>query len=89
MFCALHAGQNFHLVAMAREPALRGLLASLWLLCILSVHTLASPVSKRALNTTQIAQQALNTAYKVLNGTLSDGSTHTTCTSANLAVRKE
>lgn len=36
-----------------------------------------------------LAQIALNNVYKVLNGTLSGGSTHASCTKDKLTVRKE
>jgi hypothetical protein len=53
-----------------------------------------SLLSKRALNTTalnttEIAHLALTNAYKVLEGTLSDGITHKKCTKHNVAVRRE
>jgi tyrosinase len=36
-----------------------------------------------------LAEIALQNVYKVLNGTISDGSTRTGCTKEKLAVRKE
>ena len=36
-----------------------------------------------------LADIALQNVYKVLNGTIQDGSTHTGCTKDKLAVRKE
>jgi len=49
-----------------------------------------SPSNKRTLGPDDVfAATALSNVYKVLNGTLSDGSTHTACTKETLAVRKE
>jgi hypothetical protein len=48
----------------------------------------ASPVQKRGPDDV-FAQKALENVYKVLNGSLSDGSTHEGCTKEKLAVRKE
>jgi tyrosinase len=51
---------------------------------------LASPIVQRDLTADQIATQALTNAYKVLNGTLQDGSKRSTaCNSSTVVVRKE
>lgn len=65
-----------------------------WLLfqLIFSKVSVAAPSSpsESALNPDDIfAATALSNVYKVLNGTISDGSTHTACTKDTLAVRKE
>ena len=50
----------------------------------------AWPFSKRqSLSTDDIQKQALANAYKVLDGTLSDGMTRSGCTKANVQIRKE
>jgi hypothetical protein len=49
---------------------------------------LSTPVEKRGPDD-DLAATALNNAYKILNGTLKDGSKLTTCTKSNVAVRKE
>jgi len=59
---------------------------------LLSVLTAAapSPISERAAGPDDVlAATALSNVYKVLDGSLSDGSKHTTCTNATLRVRKE
>ncbi len=48
----------------------------------------ASPVEKRGPDD-DLAKIALDNVYKILNGSLSDGSTRTTCTTDKLIVRKE
>ncbi|CAG8982280.1 hypothetical protein HYALB_00004514 [Hymenoscyphus albidus] len=62
-------------------------LSVLWL-CASPIVTLANPLSKRGPDD-DLAKIALVNAYKVLNGTLNDGSTHTGCTKDNVIVRKE
>lgn len=62
--------------------------AHVCLLLFVSAVCLATPVSKRDPDDI-LADTALTNVYKVLNGTLSDGSVKTTCTKANLAIRKE
>lgn len=57
-------------------------------LLFLSTLSLANPVLKRGPDD-DLAAKALDNAYKVLSGTLSDGSVKTTCTKETLAVRKE
>jgi tyrosinase len=50
----------------------------------------AWPFSKRqTLTLADVQKQATANAYAVLEGTLSDGMTRTTCTKENVAVRKE
>jgi tyrosinase len=59
---------------------------------LLSVLTTAtpSPISERAAGPDDVlAATALSNVYKILDGSLSDGSKHTTCTNATLRVRKE
>ncbi|KAK0124988.1 hypothetical protein ONS96_008858 [Cadophora gregata f. sp. sojae] len=58
------------------------------LLLLLSTLSLANPSLKRGPDD-DLAAKALENAYKVLSGTLSDGSVRTTCTKEKLAVRKE
>jgi len=48
----------------------------------------ANPVSKRGPDD-DLAATALANSYKVVDGTLSDGSSHTACTKDKIAVRKE
>ncbi|KAG9233577.1 hypothetical protein BJ875DRAFT_543653 [Amylocarpus encephaloides] len=48
----------------------------------------AKPLTKRGPDD-ELAATALSNAYKVLDGTLSDGSTRTTCSKDTIAVRKE
>ncbi|KAF8860543.1 hypothetical protein BDZ45DRAFT_800706 [Acephala macrosclerotiorum] len=48
----------------------------------------STPLTRRGPDD-EFAKIALDNVYKVLNGTLSDGSARTTCTKANVAVRKE
>ncbi|KAF2736727.1 Di-copper centre-containing protein [Polyplosphaeria fusca] len=60
---------------------------AVWLLASgLKVWTNAAPVADPV---DQLAATALNNVYKVLDGTLSDGATHTKCTKSKLLVRKE
>ncbi|CZR65684.1 related to tyrosinase [Phialocephala subalpina] len=54
----------------------------------LTAVALATPLTRRGADD-DFAKIALDNVYKVLNGTISDGSNHTTCTKANLAIRKE
>ena len=49
---------------------------------------LSTPVQKRGPDE-DLAKIAYDNTLKVLNGTLSDGSTHTACTKEKLVVRKE
>jgi len=67
------------------------LAVSLGLVSLLPANVAASPISQAAADLTpdQIAAQALKAAYKVLDGTLSDGMTHTACTKDNVQIRKE
>ena len=62
-----------------------GLLAVLPLL--LSAVT-ASPLERRGPDD-DLAKIATENAYKVLAGTLNDGSDHKACTKENLVIRKE
>ena len=63
---------------------LSGILPILFLLNCIQ----ATPI--RPLNEEQeLASTALQNAYKVLNGSLSDGTKHSTCTKAKLIERKE
>jgi len=50
--------------------------------------SVATPLSKRGPDD-DLAATALANVYKLLDGTLSDGSSHTACTRDNLIVRKE
>ena len=74
---------------MAGNAVVNAILASL---CLFSGAS-ASPFTKRQTGLTldQVQSQALANAYKVLNGTLSDGLTRssTTCNKDTVAVRKE
>ncbi|XMA10487.1 hypothetical protein WAI453_003278 [Rhynchosporium graminicola] len=54
----------------------------------MSCLTYATSLSKRGPDDI-LAAKALEKAYQVLNGTLSDGSARTTCTQDTLAIRKE
>lgn len=58
------------------------------LLLVLTSVSFATPLTKRGPDD-DLAAAALANAFKVLNGTLSDGSAKTTCTKITLAVRKE
>lgn len=75
---------------MAGTMIVRAFLA---LLCIYSGVVSARPSTKRQTTLTldKLQQQALTNAYKVLNGTLSDGLTTrpSTCNENTVAVRKE
>ncbi len=55
---------------------------------VLAGLSIASPVEKRGPDD-DLAKIALDNVYKILNGSLSDGSTRTTCTKDTLIVRKE
>ena len=70
---------------------LQTLAVSLGVLSLLPASVVASPIVQAAADPTadEIAAQALKNAYEVLNGTLSDGMTHTSCTKDKLQVRKE
>jgi tyrosinase len=73
---------------MAGKLIANAFLASL---CLFSC-TSAWPFEKRqtALTLEKVQEQALTNAYKVLDGTLSDGLTRSsTCNKNNVAVRKE
>ncbi|KAH7370471.1 hypothetical protein BKA65DRAFT_418020 [Rhexocercosporidium sp. MPI-PUGE-AT-0058] len=61
---------------------------SMLLFFFVSSISFAAPLSKRGPDD-DLAAKALENAYKVLNGSLSDGSTKVTCTKDTLAVRKE
>lgn len=67
------------------------MLFALSLLVLSGLTTAASsPVSERAAGPDDVlAATALSNVYKILGGSLSDGSTHSTCTNATLRVRKE
>jgi tyrosinase len=72
---------------MARKTVINAVLAALCL-----TGAFAWPFSKRqALTLLDVQKQALENAYKVLDGTLSDGLTNrpTTCNKNTVAVRKE
>jgi hypothetical protein len=59
---------------------------------IFTTMSLAAPsaLPKRATGPDdQLAATALDNVYKILAGTISDGTTHTGCTKETLAVRKE
>ena len=56
---------------------------------LFGTSSLASPIATTPSPDNVLAQKALDNVYKILNGTLKDGSTHTTCTKDNLVVRKE
>jgi tyrosinase len=58
------------------------------LVSLLSNLVSSTPVEKRGPDD-DLAATALDNAYKVLNGTLKDGSTHTACTKDNVVVRRE
>jgi tyrosinase len=69
---------------------LQAVTASLGLFSLFPASVTASPlVERQTLTADQIAAQALANAYKVLNGTLQDGMTHTACTKDKLQVRRE
>jgi tyrosinase len=73
---------------MAGKSVVNAVLASL---CLFT-GTSAWPFEKRqtALTLDDVQKQASANAYKVLNGTLSDGLTRSsTCTKDTVAVRKE
>ncbi|KAF2017739.1 Di-copper centre-containing protein [Aaosphaeria arxii CBS 175.79] len=71
---------------MAGVAVVNALVASL---CLFSGAS-AWPFGKRqTLSIEDIQKQALANAYKVLDGTISDGMTRSGCTKANVAVRKE
>ncbi|KAF2458395.1 hypothetical protein BDY21DRAFT_342393 [Lineolata rhizophorae] len=73
---------------MVSRSVLEGLFASLLGLSLLTAPSFAGPISKRA-KINDLADTALENVHKILSGNLTDGSTHTTCTSENVAVRKE
>ena len=50
--------------------------------------SIATPLSKRGPDD-DLAATALANVYKILDGTLSDGSSHGACTKDKLVVRKE
>jgi tyrosinase len=66
--------------------------SKLWLTTLLAsllpTSVLSTPVEKRGPDD-DLAATALKNAYKILNGTLKDGSKLTTCTKDNVAIRKE
>ncbi|RDL37489.1 uncharacterized protein BP5553_04922 [Venustampulla echinocandica] len=55
----------------------------------LSGLSLGTPLEKRVGPDDELAQKALDNVYKILDGTLSDGSNHAACTKDKLAIRKE
>lgn len=61
------------------------------LLSFLTTSAFATPslVERAAGPDDVLAATALSNVYKILGGSLSDGSTHTECTNATLIVRKE
>ncbi|KAF1830299.1 Di-copper centre-containing protein [Decorospora gaudefroyi] len=75
---------------MAGNVLVNALVASL---CLFSGGVSSSPVNKREVEDPtldEVAKQALTNAYKVLDGTLSDGTTRSSeCTKDTVAVRQE
>lgn len=72
------------------KTLLQAITASLGLFTLFPASVVAAPlVERQTLTADQIASQALANAYKVLNGTLSDGMTHTKCTKDSLQIRRE
>lgn len=55
---------------------------------VFSGLSLGTPLTKRGPDD-ELAKTALDNVYKILDGTLSDGSKRTGCTRENVAVRKE
>ncbi|KAH6684269.1 hypothetical protein B0J14DRAFT_664116 [Halenospora varia] len=60
-----------------------------WLLLPLVLTKLAFTAPTAVEPDAELAAIALDNAYKILNGTLADGSTRTTCSKDTLAIRKE
>jgi hypothetical protein len=74
--------KSTELIAMARTLRLDGLLAILWTFMFVQLSH-GDAVD-------DLAATSLNNVYKVLNGSLSDGATHSsTCTKDNVLVRRE
>jgi tyrosinase len=67
---------------MAGTVNLRGILVILWTILTLVTRCAADAVD-------DLATVSRENVYKILNGSLSDGATHSTCTKDKLVVRRE
>lgn len=76
------------LVKIQGKMAVQNFSLSMFVFLFLSCISFATPLSKRGPDD-DLAVKALENAYKVLNGTLSDGSAKSACTKETLVVRKE